>query len=163
MGSKGLPVYIHRTSQCDAGGLVREAGIEARAQVWNPTTERCFMNCRWWKQNVSCLTTLWSFFLLFFANVRSLLTILMHASFKHSKKSCNNEGGQEMWLLLSRGLHTLPLAHHGGLHLDQQVEADFGGISSWEDVLDDCLDASIQPLRFCCGAGEDAEDGEVDH
>jgi len=54
----------------------------------------------------------------------------MHASFKQSKKPCKYEEGQEMWLLLFRGLHTLPLAHHGRLHLDQQVEADFGGISS---------------------------------
>ena len=25
----GLPIYIHRTSQCDAAGLVRGAGMEA--------------------------------------------------------------------------------------------------------------------------------------
>lgn len=25
----GLPIYIYRTSQCDAAGLVRESGMEA--------------------------------------------------------------------------------------------------------------------------------------
>jgi len=38
----GLPVYIHRTSQCDTGGLVREAGIEAFILFHLHIMEDCF-------------------------------------------------------------------------------------------------------------------------
>jgi len=38
----GLPIYIHRTSQCDAAGLVREAGMEAFILFHLHIMEECF-------------------------------------------------------------------------------------------------------------------------
>lgn len=38
----GLPIYIHRTSQCDAAGFVREAGMEAFILFHLHIMEECF-------------------------------------------------------------------------------------------------------------------------